>query len=250
MAKSGKLVDQFKLSRDARGNFKRALGWKKTKDGEYVTHTFYLGREHAAACLNVLQLEKVWGAVHKRWDVQRETVRALWDETTLEIGKAVGLGKSEVILTYPVPLPLSNRPEFDYFIAFKVWLVKLREQFPMIRIKAAPDSRTGLDLNDTAENRLGILEECESHEVNFAKKKLEDLHVLRTGTTTGPKIGDTLDVYNEHLKRKYTGPDGHVTDFGRLAQRRVANLKNHLADKINTPLSKITTAFIDEWVHQ
>src|SRR5262245_14048770 len=94
--------DPFNLTRDARGNFKRTLG-VKLSEGEYVPHTFYLGRDRAQACVQVCQLEKCWNAVHDRWYRRRETPRACWDATTLEIAKAVGLGKAEVQVKFEFP---------------------------------------------------------------------------------------------------------------------------------------------------
>src|SRR5436305_856283 len=97
------------LSRDTRGNYRRVIG-KRFNGTSFTEATFYLGREAGPAAVNVVNLEKCWKAVQDRWQGTRDTQAACWDQTTYEIAKAVGLGKSSVLVPYPyadfhLPMP-------------------------------------------------------------------------------------------------------------------------------------------------
>ncbi len=48
---------------DAKGNYKRGLGWK-VQDRQYVRRRFYVGKDRTAA---MLWVERLWDAIETAW---------------------------------------------------------------------------------------------------------------------------------------------------------------------------------------
>jgi hypothetical protein len=98
-AKNGGIPE---LKPDGDGIYYRELGWKPAKEpGKYRQHKFYLGSDRTEAQLRYLRLDQVWAATEKRWTKEQEPGRALWDETTLQIAKAISRGESSCRLDLP-----------------------------------------------------------------------------------------------------------------------------------------------------
>src|SRR5262245_8836197 len=90
---------------DARGNYKRDLGWK-SQGGQYVQHRFYVGKDRATAVLRVERLERLWDAIEAAWNERRRSgigcplrlgdERPVWNTFTLAVAMAVARGDAEV----------------------------------------------------------------------------------------------------------------------------------------------------------
>src|SRR4051794_17371213 len=111
-------------TRDARGMYRRDIGWKPDGKGGYTQHRFYLGRDRDDALLRSLQLERVWVGVEKRWErvgqpregsprvywrlngnrvyceggrstwLMPTTPRPAWDDVTLQVAQSVARGEA------------------------------------------------------------------------------------------------------------------------------------------------------------
>ncbi len=234
------------FTNDSRGNFKKVIG-RRGVDGDNVPTTFYLGRDRAAACFNALNLEKVWNVVHDRWYRLKETEVALWDDTTYEIGKAVALGKPTVAVAYPYPI----RADEAFLTEFKLWLVELRARFPMIQIEPA-----NAEL-DALANEMLELEAQEQHSLGkayaamgkaeTAKAKINELLVGKV-VESGFTLGMALTGFGDFLAKKHVRENGLVTERGKGMLTLIGSLRHNLGTKVNTSLSKVGNAFIEEWV--
>ncbi len=232
--------DLFNMAQDSRGNFKRTLGVKVDSDGQFKPHTFYLGRERGPAAMQSHKLGLCWDAVHERWYRRRDTPRAVWDDTTLEIAKAVGLGKAEVAVSYPFAI----RADVAFALEFRAWLAELRLLFPMIKVVPAQTELAAL------------VDEVITHEREYHEKmgaahsgRAEALDLLQTGALAkGAALAEALTAYGEHLKTRYAGADGKLTEFGGNVLRRLANMTEHLRDRVNTPLTAVGNKFLDDWL--
>src|SRR5262249_5470360 len=90
---------------DARGNYKRDLGWK-VQDGQYVQHRFYVVKDRTTAMRRVERLEHLWDALEAAWNEQRQSgvrsplhlgdERPVWNTFTLVVAMAVARGDAEV----------------------------------------------------------------------------------------------------------------------------------------------------------
>jgi integrase len=243
--------DPFSLGTDARGNFKRAIGWK-LEDGEYKTHTFYLGRDRGAAGQASFRLEECWNAVYDRWHRLRETTRAQWDAVTLEIAKGIAAGRDVVEVQYPHQVPEEIDPSFPE--TFSRWLMELRSMFSKIRIECAQKElakRVDSILGHQRQAHQYTAEAFKAQAKSF-KDKAELAEIYRTGTVVeadGKRLADALQAYREFIKTKYISPeDGMVTTFGNLVLRRLTHIENHLADEAQKLLSAVGATFLEKWL--
>ena len=99
------MTEPVKLGKpDARGNYKRDLGWK-VQDGQYVQHRFYVGKDRDTASRRVERLERLWDALEAAWKEQRRSgigsplhlgdERPVWNPFTLAVAMAVAGGDAE-----------------------------------------------------------------------------------------------------------------------------------------------------------
>ena len=89
------------LGTDARGNHVRNLGWKLTESGGRVHQRYYLGKDPEEARRRNARLEELWSVIEGEADSQKS---AVWTDTTLQIGMAVGGGEAVCHLAPPLLL--------------------------------------------------------------------------------------------------------------------------------------------------
>ncbi len=225
----------FRLSRDARGNYRRVIG-RRCNETTFTEATFYLGRDAGQAAVNVMNLEKCWEAVKARWSRTRDTQLPCWDNTTYEIAKAVGLGKPSILLPYPLAESIHLLPWDAAMLGVQRWLGELREMFPFLQIDLE-DAK----LRTSVATALGLKTEQ-------VKQQAKELAVL-TDTPEGGRLDAALLAFRDHLAKAHVRPEGGLTSYGITAQKRVDALLEHLAKqkKDKTPLSRFNKTFIDEW---
>jgi integrase len=228
--------DPFDLTTDSRGNLKRTIGKKWKDDGsDIIPATFYLGRDRAAAGVASVNLGKAWDAVCERWYRRKDTEFPLWDEVTYPIAMAVAASKDHVAVTYPLEEDidlLQWGEKLDMEISH--WLAELRGMFPFIQIELA---------NGQLRDKVGFTLDCAE---DRAEKKLAEVRQLK-GKAGGKTLAEALQGYEEYAAKKYQR-DGRPTEFAGLVRRRIAALREHLGDGVNTLLAGVDTAFLDEWV--
>lgn len=64
------------LTRDASGQYRRELDWKKTGTG-YAQLRFCLGRDRHVAAIAVARLEKLYHDIETQWERDRLTYRPM-----------------------------------------------------------------------------------------------------------------------------------------------------------------------------
>ena len=64
---------------------------------------FYLGSDEATAFGRRLNLEKLWKAIEKQWSETTDQLQEhpFWNDSTIQIAKAIAKGKASVVLTPP-----------------------------------------------------------------------------------------------------------------------------------------------------
>src|SRR5436190_2088307 len=98
-----------KLATDARGTYRRDLGWEEAEAGTFRQHRFYLGKDEGEAARRAGLLEQVWAGAERVWEFwkeQREVsmisrTRHLWDEATLAVAMSVARGEAEIVIDVP-----------------------------------------------------------------------------------------------------------------------------------------------------
>jgi hypothetical protein len=109
--------------RQADGVYFRNIGAEPDGRGGFKVHKFRFGRDRGEARLRALQLERCWDAIVRSTPPGK---RAVWDETTLQIGQAIAHGEDVVRFTPP---PLTH---FDNGESIPEWLLPA---IPMTRIR-------------------------------------------------------------------------------------------------------------------
>lgn len=211
------------LSQDDRGRFQRDIGLEPNGNGGYKAHRFKLGSDRQAAVVRSYQLEAVWKAICKRHEREPETPRPVWDETTVEIGKAVARG--DVVVKLPVPAWLEqDMPEAEAVVS---WLHDLQADFPMVRLQIQDQARQEEGERFWADR---------AHDMTRRGQKL-----ARRGS--GQTLHQALDGYVVYIETiKYRTPDGGVTQNGRGQVFQAKLLKKHHTDM---PLSEFRQDQID-----
>ena len=88
---------------DRTGQYRRDLGWKRTRGGKRAQQRFYLGRDKIAAQVSETRLEAFWIALEGSFAVERKGASPVWEEWSLEIGAAIVDGKMAIA---PPPPPV------------------------------------------------------------------------------------------------------------------------------------------------
>ncbi len=217
------------ISRDSRGRYQRDMGWEPDASGEYKQHRFYLGKDRAQACIRAVRLELLWDGVQRRWQRDRETPRPSWDESSLRIALAVARGDDPVIID-----PAEWFAEAADAFTLAAWFDLLCREYQGVPLALPVDAE--------AKRRESV--ESRRRSIESTRRMIE----IEERSITGPvKLAAALDKYADHVRTRYTGPEG-MTDYGGLVLRRINSLRQHLGDKTTLPLDSVDTAFIDAWV--
>lgn len=239
--------DPFNLTTDSRGNFKRTIGVKRSDD-EYKPATFYLGRDRAKACINVLRLEEVWQEVHDEWykTGDRSDSRACWDSTTLAIGKAVAMGEESV----QVDGPYADIPqEFQKFSLERMlqgegggppaeWLTYFANRF------------------DSLNKRFGRFIRIEMAQENWQEIVLRARYASEVRRTeaepaaqmkSSQTLAQALDGFVDHIRLKYKEGDG-TTLHGKAVLNRIDFLRRELGNDVKRSLDDVNLSFLDNWL--
>src|SRR5207302_945708 len=124
-----------KLTRDASGQYRRDLGWKPGRNGGYVQHRFYLGRDLKRAQRLVHRLEALWDQIEARWEQNpdlRQGERPVWNEYTLAMAKGIVDEAKEIRVPLPLLFPGENKT--INVESFGLWFWKLIQDFPGLNL--------------------------------------------------------------------------------------------------------------------
>ncbi len=192
-------------------------------------HRFYLTDNERAARANVVRLEGVWQGVKDRWndlhtDGMTDTVMPLWDDTTIQIGTAVGKGLFFIDLDPP------DDVKDDDDLA--TWIADLRDYFPQIQVRLKPDVAAAAKKG--AKERLDLAEKEAEEEQSRHRKTMRELRdyaephegKIRTQET----LHDALDAYVLWLHQEHQDVEGTTTDTGIKQGERAIRVKKHVKD--------------------
>jgi hypothetical protein len=204
-------------------------------------HRFYLTDDERAARANVVRLEGVWQGVKDRWnnhhaDDLADTVMPLWDDTTIQIGAAVGKGLFFIDLDPP------DDVKDDDDLA--TWIAELRDYFPQIQVRLKPDVAAAAKKG--AKERLDLAEKEAEEEQSRHRKTMRELRdyaephegKIRTQET----LHDALDAYVLWLHQEHRDEVGDTTATGIKQGERAIRVKRHVKDM---PLSDFGQEQID-----
>jgi len=206
--------------------FQREIG-KRPNNGR--PHRFYLTADERAAVANVVRLEGVWQGVEDRWnDLNAEgmadTATPVWDETTLQIGTAVGKGLFYIDLDPP------DEVKDDDDLA--TWIADLRHYFPQIQVRLTPEVAAAA--KGGAKERLDLAaKEAEEEQSRHRKtmRELRDYAETHEGKIrTQETLHDALDAYVEWLHQEHRDVEGATTDTGIKQGERAIRVKKHVKD--------------------
>ncbi len=239
---------------DARGNYKRDLGWK-VHGGQYVQHRFYVGKDRAAAMLRVERLDRLWDAIETAWKEQRRSgvgsplhlgdERPVWNLFTLAVAMAVARGDAEVEID-----PAADE-DFAHALLSPMGLAEWFGRLSAlvagcgVRLVLTPEGQRVADkgresIRQYAANRI----ERARKEIEQAKKEQDA--VPRPVVVSTPNGGETLhkalDAFADFLGTKYVTRDGITTPAGKRYQRQTKQIKEYAPDM---PLSAFGLAEIE-----
>lgn len=223
-----------KLTRHESGQYRRDLGWKQTRDGGYVQHRFYLGRDLKRAQRIVRRLEVLWDQVVAWWeqDVGRKGSRPAWDDNTLAMARAIVEEAREV----PVrpPQVVHGRDKTLDLEMIGIWFTNM--------VRAFAGQNLTLDAPELKEEIAGVRASFE--------EKAERLKPVNKSSQT---LHQALDAYKEwlhgrHLTPPEPGREQRTSQTGVKQGERVERLKQHVQDM---PLSefglKQIEAVVEYW---
>lgn len=235
---------------------KQILAWSESAQQHYreigkrpngKAYRVYLTADERAATANVVRLEGVWEGVEDRWnDLNAEgmadTPMPVWDDTTLQIAKAVGKGLFKVVIQPP-----SDRKDDSDLAAF---IAELRRYFPQIQIDLPPEltttakeaSQECIDRAEAEAERERVRHRTEMREIKEYAASYEGK--IRTQET----LHDALDAYVEWLHREHQDVEGATNDTGVKQGERAIRVKKHTKDMplSDFGLDEITDLF-DYW---
>lgn len=222
-----------KMAVDSRGNFRRDLGWE-AKDGGYVQHRFYVGKDRAQAAIRVSRLERLWDAVERVWNEDRQQGRTaeprpVWDVFTLSVGMAIAKGDETVEVD---PSADSDRASVATSpLGLAAWFGKLSANYGTCGVR--------LILPHEAQQ---VREQGEQFERQSAQRKLEDAQQRVERLKTGETLHQALDAFGDYLGKKYTTAEGIITPTGKRYQRQAKQIRDNADDM---PLSRFNLDAID-----
>ena len=221
------------------GNFERLLGWKYDPETKTTRqHKFYLGTDPTAAALANQRIEKLWAIL----EGEAGDADVLWDDLTLDIGKAIAKGKSEFSVA---ALPSHMTPH--HYVGY---LQDLARRFPIIAfVPADPDYfALGVKMLSAANNRDIADAKATISRASGHLKKL-DLPVPASEDT----LHQALDAFAEHIRRTALTPavegETQVTSpYGNTQIRTANRLKERHQDMPLSALNMNTIqAMVDYW---
>ena len=222
-----------KLRRDVNGQFPRELGWKSNGKGKLTQPKFYLGTDEHEAELRNRRLEQLWSIIE---DEQIENgSRALWDDVTLDIGKAIAKGKTEYFVPNSEELEQHAPGTYGCFVR----LIRMRYS-PVIAIRAEDEN-----VDKEFDRVVGQSQEGVERSARFGLSwKLQEMHA------EGPFLYQALDTYCKWIEKEYVAPaengDGPtLTDWGRGQLRNIRRLKERHPD---IPLAELNQDAVNEMV--
>jgi integrase len=219
-----------KLTLDSRtGLYRRDLGWKEGRNGGYVQHRFYLGRDRHRAQIACARLEALWAGVEARWAKLPDGERPVWDETTLAMAKAIIEGGAEIPVRPPeVVRGINKAIEIELL---GIWFARLVKDFPELNLR--------LDDHELRDDVAGLTAafQAKAERLKPARKSRETLH-------------QALDAYKVWVHDAFLAPpkpgkERRTSQTGVKQGERVERLKQHVR---NVPLSEFGVKEIEEVV--
>jgi hypothetical protein len=220
------------LTVDARtGLYRRDLGWKPGRNGDYTQHRFYLGRDKHQAQIACARLEALWANVETRWANSEggSGERPLWDATTLAMARGIVEGEREIPVRPPEIVRGSNKTLDTELLG--IWFTKLVDDFPGLNLSL--DDR---ELQDDIA-KLTAAFQAKAERLKTASKSSETLH-------------QALDAYKAWIHDTFLTPpepgkERRTSQTGVKQGERVARLKLHVR---NMPLSSFGVKEIEDVV--
>jgi integrase/DNA-binding CsgD family transcriptional regulator len=209
------VANQFKLTTDNRGRYRRQNLGKKLVEGNLTPATFFVGKDEREACRRVDLLEQMWEAVVNGW---QEAGSPFWKPLTYDIALAVARGERDIYI--PVP-DWADSPNYQAGL-----LADLRSLFPFLNLSYQDGFAQG-----SAERVAERLQRD--------AQTLQDRARAIQGKATGT-LHQALDAYHAFTTAKYSGKSSL-----RPKQRLVALLK---ATHDDLPLEKLTADTLDNWL--
>ena len=177
------------------GQFYREIGKRQNKSSP----RFYLGSEEETAFGRRLNLEKLWNAIEKQWSETEDQLQEhpLWNDTTIQIAKAIANGATSVTLT---------PPEFKNPSDLAKWFAGQKKRFSSIIHIAIDESKSQIleEINTIIVNRLNNI-------IGGAESKITLASTLIA--TYGGKIQlkeslfDALNMFIKYIKNTNTESD-------------------------------------------
>ena len=238
---------------DARGNYKRDLGWK-VQGGQYVQHRFYVGKDRASAMLRIERLDRLWDAIEAAWKERRQSgiasplhlgdERPVWNHFTLVVAMAVARGDAEVKIDPAADEDFAHALHSPMGLA--EWFGKLSALVAVcgVRLVLTPEGQR------VANEGRESIRQFAARKIERARKEIEQAKkehdaVPRPVVST-PNDGETLhkalDAFADFLGTKYVTRDGITTPAGKRYQRQTKQIKEYAPDM---PLSAFGLAEID-----
>ena len=212
------------LGKDARGNHVRNLGWKLTETGSRVQQRYYLGKDSEEAHRRNARLEELWAVIEGEAESPQS---AIWTDTTLQIGMAVGGG--EVVCHLAPPLPLEGD---DDFRAYAYLVEQYAKKYRMIAVLPADA--------EAYQRGKGIGDERKREVVRIGRDVFGEANVLEAETRT---LHEAIDDYIANIKVTFLDVETRaVTGLGNTQVKEAKRLKQKHKD---IPLSRLDLTAIE-----
>ena len=215
------------LGKNARGNHVRNLGWKLTETGGRVQQRYYLGKDSDDARRRNARLEELWAVIEGEADSPQS---AIWTDTTLQIGMAVGGG--EAVCHLAPPLPLDGD---DDFRAYAYLVEQYAKKYRMIAVLPADA--------EAYQRGKGIGDERKREVVRIGRDVFGEANVLEAETRT---LHEAIDDYIANIKVTFLDVETRaVTGWGNTQVKEAKRLKQKHKD---IPLSRLDLTAIEGMV--
>lgn len=200
------------LGTDARGNHVRNLGWKLTEAGGRVQQRYYLGKDPEEARRRNARLEELWSVIEGEADSPKS---AVWTDTTLQIGMAVGGG--EAVCHLAPPLLLDGD---DDYRAYAYLVEQYAKKYRMIAVLPAD--------TEAYQRGKGVSDERKREVVRIGRDVFGEANVLEAETRT---LHEAIDDYIANIKVTFLDVETRaVTGWGNTQVKEAKRLKQKHKD--------------------
>ena len=223
---------------DARGRYRRKVGWWINEAGKRKTYTFSFGTDKDQAKARLTRVRELWAQVVKQQNQPPEPVgfpplppkspeeigEPVWTNEAIWIGKVLAAGEVQVQVG-------ANREVHDYVYARKVQT--LARKYPFISF--VPSDA------EWYQSGVKFLGKAANHQLRELEQDFPNVLAGCTniGSKTSPRWHAALDSYKADVRKKdqEPTPDGpQLTSYGAQKMANVDRIKQHQQDR---PLSEL-----------